>query len=487
MNANEDRKPVPSGPGAAARPARSWFAAERPSRKIAAQLVALAVSRGVLLGATVVVARVAGVAEFGNFALALVVFQAGLLLRDAGLGQAIIVMGGRDPSLTWHAFLGVSALGLGLAGLMALTADPILTTLGLPGGADALKLLAFAFGVGSLGVASNASLERRLRFEARAVIDVVAYAALGMVAISGALAGLGVKALALGYIAQGVMQALGGLLLAPPWADASRVRGQLGALARYGGLLWASALLSYVATNVDNAAVGRLGGASALGLYALSYTVGNTVTISLAQVLNRVALPYYALAHRDAKPPGDVLRSILPLSFAVAMMPAAIIIGLAPELRDALFSRQAPIAPLVVLTLYGVVRTLGVTMGTALNGVGLARVQLIGAGINVGVLVLGVVPGFLIAGPTGVATIVLVGVTVSAMYLYQIVWRTFDVTIGLLVRPAALLLAVTVATALPIGPAPLLLRMPIALFVTGMAIVWTIRLVRGTSRSPLAE
>jgi O-antigen/teichoic acid export membrane protein len=432
-----------------------------------------------LLGATVVVARIAGVAEFGSFALAIVVFQAGLLLRDAGLGQALIVLGGgRDASPTWHAFLSVSAIGVGLAAVMALTAGPILSLLGLPAGADQLRLLAVAFGVGSLGVVPNASLERQLRFEARAVIDVLAYGSLAAVAVSGVIAGLGVEALAIGYIAQGAVQAGAGLVLAPPWRRRSGAEGGFGALVRYGGILWISALLSYVATNIDNAVVGRMGGADALGLYALSYTIGNTITISLAQVINRVALPYYARTSEDREATRGMLATVLPFSVAVAMVPAAAIIGVAAEIRDNLFSSGATVLPLVVLSLYGVVRTLGVTMGTALNGIGLARIQVWSSALNVAVLGLCLVPGFLLGGTAGVAVAVLVALTASVVYLAGRLQAIAGVGLSFVWRPALALAVVTAMTLLPGGPPPLAVRIAVIAATTAFGVGWAISLAR---------
>ncbi len=457
------------------------LASGQPARKVAAQLVALAVSRGALLGATLVVARVAGVGEFGHFALALVVFQAGLLLRDAGLGQAIVVMSGRDATLTWPAFLIVTTVGWVLAAIMAVAAEPVLAVLGLPAAAGELRLLAIAFGIGSIGVVSNATLEQTLRFEARAAIDVAAYCTLAVVAVLGALAGVGAGALALGYVAHATVQTGMSLTFVRPWSRLGSRRTGLGSFARYGGLLWASAFLSYVATNIDNAVVGRLGGAVALGTYALSYTIGNTITISMAQVLNRVALPYYARARHDGRSPSHALARVLQLSFNGTLIPAVAVIGFAPELRSALFPADASFMPLVLLSAYGVVRTLGMGIGTALNGVGLARVQLRASAVNVAVLLVGVVPAFAWAGTTGVAMIVLVATVSSVAFLAAPLYRTFGLTLALTIRPAALL-ALSVATTLALPGA---VGLPIRAMVTiGIALVAaTISLRVGLSRN----
>ena len=126
------------------------------------------------------------------------------------------------------------------------------------------------------------------------------YVALGVVTVSGLYLGFGALALGWGYVAQGTVQAVLAMALKPPWRYRTGGTLRFRSLARYGGFLWASSILTYLATNIDNVVVAGLGGAAAIGVYALSYTIGTMIAISLAQVLNRVALPYYARAMDDA-------------------------------------------------------------------------------------------------------------------------------------------------------------------------------------------
>ena len=102
----------------------TWFARERPIAKIVAQLASHVATRVILLGSTVIVARTVGVAAYGLFALGLVFYQGGLLVRDAGLGQALIILGGGQARLTWPAFVAASAMGTGVAVVIALLSEP---------------------------------------------------------------------------------------------------------------------------------------------------------------------------------------------------------------------------------------------------------------------------------------------------------------------------------------------------------------------------
>jgi PST family polysaccharide transporter len=416
----------------------NWFATERPTKKLGAQAIAFIASRGVLVASTVLVAHAVGIADYGVFALAMVVYQGGLLLRDAGLGQALIVLGRDHPSLAWPAFVGISVVGFALAAAMALLADPITAVLGLPASGQ-LRILALAFGIGSLGIASNATLERQLRFQARAVVDIVSYSALGGVTVLGLLAGWGVNSLAAGYVAQGILQAIVAIALAPPWT--ARVPGNaapIGHLLRYATLLWLGALLTYLATNLDNATVGRLGGSVPLGIYALAYTLGTTLTISPAQVLNRVALPYYA---RDVRDPGRLrtaLDTILPLSASAAVVPAILVMAVAPEIASAIFRQPSAVAPLVILSVFGVVRSAAMGIGTAANGIGLARHATTSAWLNVMIMAVAVPVGFELAGPAGVACAVLVAISASSMVMAWQLVRHAHASLRGLVAPLTL-------------------------------------------------
>jgi O-antigen/teichoic acid export membrane protein len=454
-----------------------WFAAGRPAGNVLAQLASHVVTRAVLLGSTIAVAGAVGVADFGVFALALVFYQAGLLLRDAGLGQALIILGSDNTHTTRRAFLTGSAFGIGLGVVIAVLSGPATAALGLPASAPFVRILALAFAIGSTGVAPNAALERGLRFTARAVIDVSSYLALAVVTAIGLMLGWGALALAWGYVAQGSMQAILALLIQPPWRTGEHEAVPLGSFARYGGLLWASALLAYLAANVDNLAVAVLGGASAIGTYALSYTLGTTITISLAQVLNRVALPYYARA-ADGETRLEVFRSVAPLSMALGIFAAAPVIVLAPEVRHELLGPTAPAAPLAILAAYGVVRAVGIALGTALNGSGEARSVTVSGTVNVALIVILIVPGYLIAGLVGVALVCLTAMVASLTFLRGPI-RRLGASLTFLGLPSlGLLLLVLLVIGLG-GPTPLIVRVAAGIGAMILAAAWAWRTARG--------
>lgn len=454
----------------------TWFVTERPTAKIVAQLTSHVATRAILLGATVIVARTVGVASYGLFAVGLVFYQAGLLLRDAGLGQALVILGGAQGRMTWFAFMAASAIGLGLAALIALLSGPATSLLGLPEAAPFLQVLALAFGIGSFGIASNAALERDLRFTARATVEVSSYVALAVMTSAGLALGWGAVALAWGYVAQGLVQTVLAIALEPPWRHRRQATTRFRSIARYGGLLWASALLTFLATNLDNVGVARLGGSGAIGVYALSYTVGTMIAISLAQVLNRVALPYYARAGDDATRL-VTFTSVVPLSTALAILAAAPVIALAPEIRDALLGRGASAAPLAILAAYGIVRALGVAIGTALNGSGAAKPVTLGAAVNAALIAILVVPGYAIGGVTGVSVVVLAALVFSLVLMRSAIVR-HGASLAFVGGPAVIVTALVLLVVNPVGEAPSIIRIAAGAGTTIVAGIWAWRIFR---------
>ena len=231
-------------------------------------------------------------------------------------------------------------------------------------------------------------------------------------------------------------------------------------------MLWASAGLSYLAANVDNVLVARLAGASALGVYALSYTIGNTVTIGIAQVLNRVALPYYGRDHDDRAGVERTIRTVVPLSVVLAAIPTTIIIALSPEIGSLVFGPATSVLPLTLLAVYGTVRALGMSLGTALNGVGAARQNVHGSFINVAIIALMIPVGLSIAGPTGVAAVVLIGITVSSAYLATTIERRVGIYLLMEGRRLVAGLGVAVVAAVLVPGLPLPIRL-----IGGIAVV----------------
>lgn len=450
-----------------------WLAREGSASQILLQALAFGITRAAVLVGTVATAKAAGVEAYGAIAIALVVFQAGVLLRDAGLGQAVIILG-QHTGLAWASFVIVSTIGVCLGGAMWVVSAPISTSLGIPTATEPTRILALAFAIGSIGVVPNAILEGQLKFGWRAVIDLVSYSALLGATLLALREGVGATSIAFGYLVQSSLQSLIALMVAPPWANHRGHPRAIGRLVRYGALLWSSAALSYLGSNADNVIIAALGGSAAVGTYAVFYSVATMTTIAPAQVVNRVALAHYARAAGDAEALGRVLLGALRLTMGLSLVPAVTISLVAPELAVTIAGLHAPAVALSVLSGYGAARSLGIALGTALNGTGLARYGVFGSLLNVS-LIVGLLPiGYMVGGILGATVTVLAAMVTALLYIAHRaapLMGSVTSTVGLYL---ALILAIPSGGA-ALASAPLLLRVSLlaVIAVTCLgAVVW---------------
>ena len=209
---------------------------------------------------------------------------------------------------------------------------------------------------------------------------------------------------------------------------------------------------------------------------------GNPLPRREGQVLNRVALPYYARA-ADVAAKRQTFASVVPLSTALAILGAAPVIALTPEIRDLLLGPDAPDAPLAILAAYGVARAVGVAIGTALNGSGAARVVTWGAALNTGLIAILVVPGYRVAGPSGVAVVVLVALVASIAAMRGATTRHCG-SLAFLRTPIVGLAVLVLLIVGPVGEAPFVVRIAVGAAVTIAAAAWSWRLVRTRGLDP---
>jgi O-antigen/teichoic acid export membrane protein len=111
------------------------------------------------------------------------------------------------------------------------------------------------------------------------------------------------------------------------------VRDNFRTLFRFGKWMWLSTLLQFILFQGDNIFVGRVLGATALGLYTIAFTIGNLTRTDIGIVLQRALFPSMALlqdddhASREAylKVSCAVTMLVLPVSCGIALIASVFI------------------------------------------------------------------------------------------------------------------------------------------------------------------
>lgn len=334
-----------------------------------------------LLAATVVLARVLTPQEFGLVSLALVVIGFLDVVSDLGVSQALIYL---DASRrrTDTALTATVVLGALIALALALLAPVIGRQLHEPETVPLLRLLALSIFAGSIGVVPDTLLRKDLDFRRRVPVQLSLSATRGVLAIVLALAGFGVWALAIAQVAAQIVSSgvAWALVAYRPRRDAWRVRRpELVELLRYGVPTAASGLLSNLVLNIDYIIVGRVLGATQLGLYTLAFRVPEMLVVSVFQIVSSVTFPAYSQANKSMERLRRAYLRVLRLQNTYGLLMSALLFVLAPLTITVVFGPEwePSIRSMQALAVYAAFRSLGMGVVDLLKGIGRPNVALI--------------------------------------------------------------------------------------------------------------
>jgi PST family polysaccharide transporter len=272
---------------------------------------AFLVSKGLLFIATLVLAHLLSPSEFGLVGMALLVITLLDILRDFGIGSALIYRQEKGAAAANLAFFFSAGIGLVLFGanfLLAPLAASFFKTAGpdeMATVAALLQVLGLSLLFASLGSTHDALLQKSINYRKRMIPEVGRTLIKGILQVALAFAGFGVWSLVIGQV---VGEACATILLwiVMPWRpgfhfDRELIRPMLG----YGLQLMLVAGLGTLLADVDYILIGGMLGAAALGLYTMAFRMPELLIMNLAQAVSTVAFPVAARLQSDM----DALRS----------------------------------------------------------------------------------------------------------------------------------------------------------------------------------
>jgi PST family polysaccharide transporter len=160
----------------------------------------------------------------------------------------------------------------------------------------------------------------------------------GIVGIALALAGLGPWSLVLGYLS-GTLTWTVLLWSIVTWRPKLAIhRADLPLLVRFGGMLTVVGIIGTAMSYVDNLAVGRVLGATALGLYSVGFRLPEMLIADVLAAAGLVLFPGFALLEGRALSRAVVTASRY--AFLISFPAAAILVTLADPIVIAFFGRR---------------------------------------------------------------------------------------------------------------------------------------------------
>ena len=338
-------------------------------------LLTYAGNKLITVATTVVLSRLLVPEDFGLVVLASLAVTFSNVLRDLGLGGALIVRQDLDRAALGTALSLMLAMGAVVGAALAALAPALARAFEEPRLDEVIAVLSVAVFLGGFAWFYETLLQRELEFKSRFVAlaaQSVTYAAVAIVLAAG---GAGIWSLVAGQLAGYLVLSATLFGLAPYHVPLRFKRATARSLLQTGVGFMAQGGLAAVQQNVDYIAVGRILGAGPVGLYSMAYRLSELPYVGIAEPVAKVTFPSFArMLHEGRSVAADFLSTLRYVAL-VACPLAVVLSAVAEPFTEAILGQNwvGMIGALSVLGIWGAIRPLQGTYGWLLNSAGEAR------------------------------------------------------------------------------------------------------------------
>lgn len=283
---------------------------------------------GIQLVNVVYLAKIIPPNEYGIMAMALVILNLGILLRDLGTSAAIIQKKTLNHNLINTVFWLNTLMGCGLAIITCLASPLIAKVYNQPELIPVLIMLSITFPLSSCAAAHLALMERESHFKKVSMIEVSSALVSVIFAVVLANMGYGVYSLVVQAIVLSLMSAIQ-FWRASTWRpsfknmiDIDEIKGIIG----FSANLSLFNFINYFSRNADNFMIGKYMSATILGCYSLAYRIMLFPLQSLTFIVTRSLYPVLSQHQDDTK---KISQTYLNCVFVIVLITAPLMSGLA--------------------------------------------------------------------------------------------------------------------------------------------------------------
>jgi PST family polysaccharide transporter/lipopolysaccharide exporter len=299
--------------------------------------------------------------------------------------------------------------GAFIGGCLFLGAPAIAGLFNKPSAVGVLRVIAFSPLVVGLRNPAVVYFRKSMDFHKQFVYRVGGAATYFTVGVAYALYEPTAYALAAGYLAGDATKFVISYLAHDfrPWPsfDFDIAKQRLG----FGKWITANSILYFLYSKGDDAFVGWALVASALGFYQLAYRLSNAPATEITHTISSVTFSAYSKVQNEVEKLRNGYLQTLRMTTFVSFPAAVGIAAIAPTFIEAFFSPEwrPMIQPMQLLAFYGLVRSMGATMGPVFKAVGRPDFIAKLSSLRVVLLALLIYPATMTYGIEGVAGLIL--------------------------------------------------------------------------------
>jgi PST family polysaccharide transporter len=293
---------------------------------IGAQIVAFLMN----MASTIFMARLLTPEDYGIIAMVTSVTGFVLIFKDIGLTQAIIqkehITQDEVSQIFWLNLL----IGLLLGAIILLMGPALSHFYKEPRLTNITRVFAFVGILGGLAAQHTALLNRQMQFKKLALITVLSSCISLATGILLAYKGWGYLSIAYMTLIQAVVQTLLYWTLCNWRPNAFKLTKQIKHYINFGAGITGFNTINYFSRNLDNILIGKLIGASALGLYSRAYQLLMLPISQIRDPLNAVGIPALSTLNEQPEKYRNYYKEFLFL-FAFFSMPAVVLLFICAE------------------------------------------------------------------------------------------------------------------------------------------------------------
>ena len=331
-----------------------------------------AASQLAVWASTIIVMRLLQPEDYGLMAMAAFFISLCLLINELGMGAAIVQAKEVTERMVRQVF-GLVLLVNAVFFIILTAGSPLIARFfDEPRLVGIVSALALQFLMMAVSVIPNALLSREMDFRSKSIVEVIGMIASAIVTLILAWTGAGVWSLVIGSLVGVAIRSVGFCIIKPYCKRPTFNFSDFADRAKFGGYISVNRILWYLYSQADVFIVGKLLGKTLLGYYSVAMHVASLPMQKVGSILQQVALPAYSQLQDNRELAATyVLKASRIISFFAFPIFFGISSVAAEVVTVALGEKWLPaIMPLQLLSLIIPLRTVQISIGPAVNGLG---------------------------------------------------------------------------------------------------------------------
>lgn len=379
--------------------------ARKAGRGVLWNLLSFGIGKASLIITTAILARLLTKNDFGLVSIAVIGINYLSIIKDLGLGVALIQRRGDIEKASNTVFTINLILGLLLSVLSFLLAPWIATFFKEPEVIPVLRWLGLSFVINALGSVHTAWLIKELDFQKKIIPDMGNSIIKLIASILMAYAGFGVWALVFGQLIGSLVSVIL-LWVITPWRPQLVIHTNIASqLLHFGSFVTIGEILGVTIDNLDYIIVGRIFGSEPLSVYQLAYRLPEAILVGNLWVIGSIAFPTFSTLQNNML---EMKKAFLVSIRFVQMLALPISFGLFlaadPIVRVVFGDGWLDVIPILrVLSIYSLIYSFSFHVGDIYKAIGkpylLVRLSI----LQLVILIPALLVGASYYGPVGVA------------------------------------------------------------------------------------